>query len=157
MLALFVKTSESFEEVERFMNETTKRYGLKTVNFEGKMKEELARLREERPEIKAVLMGTRATDPYSKNLQEFSPTDGDWPSFMRVNPILDWSYHDVWAFVRSVQIPYCVLYDRGYTSLGGKNKTERNEQLKFVDSEGFERYRPAYMLEKAENERHGRL
>ncbi len=61
---------------------------MRTINFQGAMKSELGRLREDRPEIKAVIMGTRATDPYSKNLQAFSPTDGDWPSFMRVNPIL---------------------------------------------------------------------
>ena len=52
------------------------------------MKCELAKLLKERPKIKAVLMGTRKTDPYSKNLEAFSPTDEGWPTFMRINPIL---------------------------------------------------------------------
>jgi len=56
--------------------------------MEGKMKTALSNFRIQKPSIKAVVMGTRGTDPWSKNLSAFTPTDKDWPSFMRVNPLL---------------------------------------------------------------------
>jgi hypothetical protein len=34
----------------------------------------------------------RDGDPGCGNLESFSPTDGDWPHIMRVNPVLKWRY-----------------------------------------------------------------
>lgn len=35
-----------------------------------------------------------------------------------LHPIIDWSTSDVWEYIRTNQIPYCSVYDEGFTRLG---------------------------------------
>lgn len=101
------------------------------------------------------MVGTRRTDPHGAKLLPFDTTDHGWPAFMRVHPVLEWRYAEVWAFLRHLGVEYCGLYDEGYTSLGGTNDTRPNPMLMVVE-EGRVRYRPAYELEADEEERLGR-
>lgn len=59
-------------------------------------------------------------------LASLTTSSGNYPPFMRFNPILDWSYRDVWDFIKACELPYCSLYDHGYTSLGTVMDTIRN-------------------------------
>lgn len=61
---------------------------------------------------------------------------------MRINPILNWSYADVWAHLRAIGGKYCCLYKQGYTSLGSVHDTVPNAALRRPDG-GYE---PAYTL-----------
>uniref|UniRef100_A0A7S4PB57 FAD synthase n=1 Tax=Guillardia theta TaxID=55529 RepID=A0A7S4PB57_GUITH len=51
------------------------------------------------------------------------------PSLMRFSPILEWSYRDIWDFIQALELPYCSLYDEGYTSIGSVIDTVRNPAL----------------------------
>lgn len=55
-------------------------------------------------------------------------------------------------FLRELDIPYCSLYDEGYTSLGGTTDTHRNPAL-LLDKDHF---KPAYELTEDDQERLGR-
>jgi FAD synthetase len=46
--------------------------------------------------VKAVLVGTRRTDPHGAFLTYFDATDHGWPPFMRVHPVIDWHYWEIW-------------------------------------------------------------
>lgn len=35
-----------------------------------------------------------------------------------LNPIYDWTTEEVWEFIKEYNVPYCELYDKGYTRLG---------------------------------------
>jgi len=154
--ALYIRRGQPFPEVELFIHRTKSRYHLDLFVVDGRIKDALAKLKQMRPAISAVIMGTRRSDPNSATLKDFSPTDSDWPPYMRVNPLLDWSYSDIWMFIRQLSLPYCVLYDRGYTSLGSIENTHPNPQLKQVDEKGIVSYRPAYQLSDQDSERAGR-
>lgn len=107
--------------------------------------------------IRAIFVGTRRTDPHGQNLTFFDPTDRGWPEFMRIHPVVEWHYAEIWAFIREVEVPYCGVYDEGFTSLGGTEDTRRNPKLRIQSSgDGEERYRPAYELVEDEEERLGR-
>lgn len=68
----------------------------------------------------------RRGDPNARDQEFFCPSSEGWPPFMRINPVLDWTYADVWTVLKCCQLPYCALYDRGYTSLGCRHSTRPN-------------------------------
>lgn len=69
-------------------------------------------------------------------LSQITASSGNYPPFMRFNPILDWSYRDVWDFIKACELPYCALYDHGYTSLGTVKDTIRNPELLKGEDDG---------------------
>jgi FAD synthetase len=83
------------------------------------MKEAFKVYLEEHKNVKAILVGTRRTDPHGHLLTHFDLTDHGWPSFMRVHPVIDWHYAEIWAVSFLVNlINYRILMrDQVHTAL----------------------------------------
>lgn len=209
--SLYITCSSPFQEVETFVFESIRRYNLLLVRQRGSMKEALemylngqgdeegsaaerkantnANTHQQNGhhphrDVKAIFVGTRRTDPHGADLTPRKQTDPGWPEVERIQPILDWSYQDVWDFLRcslfavkeeeirdekgnewgqSYGVPYCCLYDEGYTSLGSTYNTFPNPILDTRKGEPIDerdrfhhRWLPAYRLEDESQERAGR-
>lgn len=85
----------------------------------------------------------------------FQPTDRGWPALMRINPMLDWNCDNVWEYLLKMKVPYCSLYDRGYTSIGNMKNTLPNPNLEVKTNPGT--FRPAYEMLDDALERAGRV
>ncbi|KAH8201303.1 hypothetical protein TruAng_004547 [Truncatella angustata] len=155
--AIYIRPEKPFAEVDTFVEETSQQYHLDLATSDRPMKQALGEYLQEMFAVKAVFVGTRRTDPHGRDLRHFQETDGDWPRFMRVHPVIDWHYREVWGFIRALDIPYCPLYDKGYTSLGGTDDTHPNPVLKADESgKSATDFRPAYELMDDHEERLGR-
>eukprot|EP00440_Ansanella_granifera_P013439 gb/GFBE01014603.1/.p1 GENE.gb/GFBE01014603.1/~~gb/GFBE01014603.1/.p1 ORF type:complete len:284 (+),score=45.40 gb/GFBE01014603.1/:1-852(+) len=148
---IFFDSPDEFDSVRTFVKWVVRELGLKMVVVEAKsfrrgMEDLVA------GGLRSVVMGQRRGDPWMDRVDAFSPSDDGWPAFMRINPIIDWSYSHIWAFLRVFELPYCHLYDEGYTSLGSVDSTRKNPALLRPDGS----YAPAYEMTDGSLERAGR-
>ncbi|XP_066148539.1 uncharacterized protein [Euwallacea fornicatus] len=136
-------------------SDTHIRKSIEIMSVTGNIKDALRITIGKKPHLKACFMGTRRTDPHCSHLNFLQMTDSDWPQVMRCSPFLDWYYADIWDYILYYKVPYCKLYDYGYTSLGNTVNTIRNPNLLFFDGEKNV-YLPAYKMLREKNERSGR-
>jgi len=171
---LYVACDDPFPEVEAFIGYAATRYHMQLRTEHGPMRQALDSYMKstDGKGVHAMFIGVRHDDPHGSKARVRVPCDPTWPQIMRVHPILEWDYRDVWAFLRcpllrsreehvpacvagqEAGVPYCVLYDQGYTSLGDRYHTTPNPQLHDMSKN---RFQPAYFLQDGSKERCGRL
>ncbi|KAJ5215179.1 uncharacterized protein N7469_011670 [Penicillium citrinum] len=176
--AVYVRPTDQFPALKEFVMNSAKTYGLSLTKFTIESSNKTLRVVFEdylaqKSDIRAILVGTRRADPNAKSLSYFNKTDKGWPDFVRIHPVIDWSYTEIWAFIRHLGLEYCSLYNEGYTSLGGTTDTQPNPKLlkkqsislevrdmtgSMVESEHYcqGNCHPAYELMDERNERLGR-
>ena len=149
---IYFEQRDEFAEVDAFVHECVARYGLRLVSYDNTpFAEGLQKCIGEHGS-RAFVLGTRSTDPNAAGQESFAPSSNWMPPFMRVNPILGWGYAEVWEFLRHFSLPYCSLYEVGYTSLGKRSDTAPNPALLKPDGS----YAPAWELSEELLERAGR-
>jgi len=65
----------------------------------------------------AWITGMRRDQAVTRGTLEVSAYDAD-QGLQKFNPLLDWSNKDVWAYIRQHDVPYNILHDQFYPSIG---------------------------------------
>lgn len=158
-----VSSDDEFDELQTFCYDIMKDNNYIIKQYYGDMKKAVYKLKSDYPSIKIIFMGIRKNDIIHKNdminsnkLSVFQVTDNNWPTYVRVYPILDMDYIEIWKYIKDNKLKYCKLYDQGYTSLGNKSKTFKNDKLIYYEN-GIAKYKPAYDLIDEIYERTNRL
>lgn len=168
---VYFENDDEFPEVIEHIENSKKLFDLNIVAYKTGIVQGLREHIEssKSPAHCAFVLGTRKGDPNCGEQETFAPSSSWMPlPFMRVNPILHWEFGHVWHFLRLFSLPYCSLYDDGYTSLGKRSLTLPNPALLRKDLCGISqhspsplntlpRYWPAYMLSDWSLERAGRV
>ena len=95
--SVYIISPHPFKEVDAFVDESVATYNLDLARYAMPMKAAFQRYLDEHKKVKAILVGTRRTDPHGQSLTHFDITDSGWPAFMRVHPVIDWHYAEIWA------------------------------------------------------------
>jgi len=148
---IFFEQEDEFAEVEAFVQQTVARYGLELLTYDVGFVPGLTQCIEQHG-TQAFVLGTRVGDPNAVGQSLFTPSSDWMPPFMRVNPVFEWGYAEVWAFLRQYGLPFCPLYCDGYTSIGKVSNTFPNPALKRPDGS----YAAAWLLSDGQLERAGR-
>lgn len=132
--AVYLKTYDNFSELIGFIQESKCLYNLdlyvtKTNCMVDTLQEYLDSRQSKHNENIGILLGTRQTDAINYKMKAIQPTDKNYPRFIRIQPILDWTLRNVWSFLLFSKEPHCSLYKLGYTSLGKPSETVPNPWL----------------------------
>ena len=66
----------------------------------------------------AWVTGLRREQSVTRTSIEVIALDADHGGLVKVNPLAGWSSKQVWAYIQENSVPYNVLHDRGYPSIG---------------------------------------
>ncbi|KAL9039783.1 MAG: hypothetical protein Q9214_004734, partial [Letrouitia sp. 1 TL-2023] len=102
--AIYIPPAHPFASVTAFTLASAEHYHLDlSIHSDDKagggMRGAFEKYLDEHKEVEAIFVGTRRTDPHGGKLSAdgFDETDRGWPRFMRVNPVIEWHYAEVWA------------------------------------------------------------
>lgn len=107
------------EAVEAYV----KQNGLNAFYESVEMRKECCRIRKVEP-LNRALQGKRAWVTGQRRAQSSTRAElhvqeqDEAHDMVKFNPLADWSEEDVWHYIRSNNVPYNVLHDRGFPSIG---------------------------------------
>ncbi|MGE5651152.1 phosphoadenylyl-sulfate reductase [Noviherbaspirillum sp. UKPF54] len=112
-----------FKPEQSAVDAYVQQHGLNAFYDSVEMRKECCRIRKVEP-LKRALAGNKAWITGQRRAQsttraELAVQEDDAAHGMaKFNPLADWSEEDVWNYIRSNNVPYNPLHDKGYPSIG---------------------------------------
>ncbi|KAM3288185.1 hypothetical protein P3S67_021615 [Capsicum chacoense] len=156
---IYFETSNAFPEINSFTYEThvCKKYNLQMDILCLDFKSGLEALLKANP-IRAIFLGVRIGDPTAVGQEQFSPSSPGWPPFMRVNPILDWSYSMYGPSFWFARFGTAAFMIKGIRQLGASMTLFlMHYWASGTTTTAKKKFRPAYLLADGRLERAGRV
>jgi len=85
----------------------------------------------EKHAVKGIFQGLRRDEQPARKQDEYfelRPAEHLIPEHTRIKPILHFTERDIWNNMMVNKIPYCILYERGYRSLGAASSSQISQE-----------------------------
>ena len=69
-------------------------------------------------ELNAWMTGLRREQAVTRSEVRKIELDKEHGQIVKINPLVDWSYDQVWKYIREHKVPYNRLHNQGYPSIG---------------------------------------
>jgi len=93
---------------------------------------------------RVILDGIRSSESETRHNRQLVDSCPSKAKVM-VHPILDWSESEVWDFIHTYEIPYCGLYDEGFSRLGCIMCPNAYYKTRLKEAARWPRFFAAYM------------
>jgi phosphoadenosine phosphosulfate reductase len=68
--------------------------------------------------LKAWMTGLRREQAITRCGMRKVELDKEHGNILKINPLIDWTYEEVWGYIRANKVPSNGLHDKGYPSIG---------------------------------------
>lgn len=69
-------------------------------------------------DLDAWITGLRREQALTRGAVRKVDLDPDHGGIVKLNPLADWGWEQVWAYIRAHEVPYNALHDQGFPSIG---------------------------------------
>jgi len=69
-------------------------------------------------DLDAWMTGLRREQALTRGSVSKVEVDNDHGGIVKINPLVDWSFDEVWKYIRDHNVPFNRLHDQGYPSIG---------------------------------------
>ena len=92
-----------------------------------------------------VVTGIRWAESYNRQGRKMVEQCYTDVTKLYVHPIIDWTEQDVWNYIHKNNVPYCSLYDEGFSRLGCVMCPMQSAKARERDAQRWPKYRQAYL------------